>query len=149
VLPCQAREICKLNILPFTTLSTTPHILHTRTFILLPPAGKPSPSPPADIEEREAQRRRERAAKKFQFVTKEVDWEIAKTYVALAEDTEVNNDYGLKRKEAGHALASKDTTGEAIDSYLDDLEWENNQVSAGFAPRIAPFPYVVDTNKAY
>jgi hypothetical protein len=123
--------------------------LHTRTFILLPPTNKPSPPPPADIEEREAQRRRERAAKNFQFVTKEVDWGIAKAYVALVEDTEANDDYGLKRKEAGHTLVSKDATGEAIDSYLNDLEWEKDQVSAGYVPRIAPFPYLSGTSKAY
>lgn len=122
--------------------------MHTRTFILLPLTNKPSPPPPTDIEEREAQQRRERAAKKFQFVTKEVDWWIAKTYVALAEDTEIN-DYGLKRKEAGHTLVSKDATGEAIDSYLDDLEWEKNQGSAGSVPRIAPFPYFAGTSNAY
>ncbi|KAF8624520.1 hypothetical protein AX15_005832 [Amanita polypyramis BW_CC] len=33
-------EICRLNKLPPSTLTTTPHLLHTRTYILLPPASK-------------------------------------------------------------------------------------------------------------
>lgn len=34
------RELCRLNNLPPSTLSTTPHLLHTRTFIVLPPSAK-------------------------------------------------------------------------------------------------------------
>ncbi|KIK10115.1 hypothetical protein K443DRAFT_81248 [Laccaria amethystina LaAM-08-1] len=32
----EGRELCRLNNLPPSTLSTTPHLLHTRTFIMLP-----------------------------------------------------------------------------------------------------------------
>lgn len=34
------RALCRLNNLPPSTLSTTPHLLHTRTFIVLPPSEK-------------------------------------------------------------------------------------------------------------
>lgn len=32
----EGRELCRLNNLPPSTLSTTPHLLHTRTFIVIP-----------------------------------------------------------------------------------------------------------------
>jgi len=35
--PLQAWALCQLNSLPPSTLSTTPHLLHTRSFLLLPP----------------------------------------------------------------------------------------------------------------
>ena len=40
----QAWELCQLNSLPPSTLSTTPHLLHTRSFLLLPP-GTHTPGP--------------------------------------------------------------------------------------------------------
>jgi hypothetical protein len=133
--------VCKLNGLPLSTLSTTPHLLHTRTFILLPPTDKKPPPPPPEAEEREEQRRKERAAKQFQFVTKEVDWGIAKAYVALADSVEADDDYGMKRKEAGRSRMDISTTGGAVERYMDDDEWEEQQIKAGVAPRILPFPF--------
>ncbi|CAA7266946.1 unnamed protein product [Cyclocybe aegerita] len=37
-------EICRMNNLPPSVIRTTPHLLHTRAFILLPPTAKPHPS---------------------------------------------------------------------------------------------------------
>ncbi|KAG7087357.1 hypothetical protein E1B28_013330 [Marasmius oreades] len=33
-------ELCRLNKLPFSTLTTTPHLVHTRTVLLLPPSAR-------------------------------------------------------------------------------------------------------------
>jgi len=113
---------------------------------MLPPTDKKPPPPPPDAEEREERRRKERAAKQFQFVTKEVDWGVARTYVALADNNEMDDDYGLKRKEAGRPVADTGTTGGAVERYLDDDEWEIQQIKAGVPPRILPFPFFASKN---
>ncbi|PVF97266.1 hypothetical protein CPB86DRAFT_786067 [Serendipita vermifera] len=141
-----ARDICKLNNLPPSTLSTTPHLLHTRSFIILPPTDRQPPPPPPDTEEREERRKQERAAKQFQFVTKEVDWGVAKTYVALVDDPDSSAAYGMKCKEMGRPDSGSNRPGMAIDQYLDDLEWEREQLKAGVSPKISPFPFF--TSKA-
>ncbi|KIM33391.1 hypothetical protein M408DRAFT_60834 [Serendipita vermifera MAFF 305830] len=135
------REICRLNGLPPSTLSTTPHLLHTRSFILLPPTDRKPPPPPPEAEAREEQRKKERAAKQFQFVTKEVDWRIAKAYVALADIDDIDDEYGMKRKEAGRARPQSGTAGTAVERYMDDDEWERDQLQAGLSPRIPQFPF--------
>ena len=101
----------------------------------LPPTGRPLLSPDPKVLEAH---NRERAEKRFQFVTKEIDWRIAKAYVALAED----EDDSTKTKESAetirrpvseqHALEAK-----AVDQYLDDGEWEAGQ-SGG--PSLQGFP---------
>lgn len=139
-----SREICTLNGLPPSTLSTTPHLLHTRPFILLPQTDKQIPPPPPDAEEREENRKRERAAKQFQFVTKEIDWGIAKAYVAISEVNDTDHDYAMKRKEMGQPVAGTSSTGKAsgaVDLYMDDEEWEREQLKAGLKPRIRPIPF--------
>jgi hypothetical protein len=120
--------------------------LHTRSFIILPPTDREPPPPPPDVEEREERRKRERAAKQFQFVTKEVDWGVAKTYVALADDPDLDVAYGMKRKEMGRPSSGDNRTGMAVDQYLDDEEWEREQLKAGITPKVAPFPFFM--NKA-
>ncbi|KAG8824308.1 hypothetical protein FRC19_002078 [Serendipita sp. 401] len=140
-----SREICKLNNLPPSTLSTTPHLLHTRSFIILRPATQEIEAPSPEAEERARRRKNERAAKQFQFVTKELDWRIAKTYVDLAEDQELGDDYEMKRKEAGLPIGRPDretSAAGAVQRYLDDEEWEQEQLKSGAKPRIAPFPFV-------
>ncbi|KAG8812620.1 hypothetical protein FRC17_001941 [Serendipita sp. 399] len=143
-----SREICKLNNLPMSTLSTTPHLLHTRSFIMLSSTSTdPEPSSP-DADERERRRKSERAAKQFQFVTKELDWRVAKAYVALAEDQTLEEDYTMKRKEAGlPTLRSNRETSAvgAVQRYLDDAEWEEEQIRSGVQPRISPFPFTSKT----
>ncbi|KAF9025496.1 hypothetical protein BDZ89DRAFT_902920, partial [Hymenopellis radicata] len=81
------RELCKLNNLPFSTLSITPHLLHTRDCILLPLSAKTA-STDLNHPTPDEQRRREarRAEKRLQVVTKEADWRVARAYVALADD---------------------------------------------------------------
>jgi hypothetical protein len=81
----------------------------------------------------------ERAGKRLQTVTKEVDWRIAKAYVALAED-----DDGSSKKEEGK-LVPVDTAEAletlAIDRYLDDAEWEESERRAGRGVSIQRFPF--------
>ncbi|KAG9076771.1 hypothetical protein FRC06_009325 [Ceratobasidium sp. 370] len=134
------RQLCRLNKLPTSTLTTTPHLLHTRTTLQLPPGSRAPSPPPLDLQERLEARTRERAGRAFQAITKETDWGIAQTYVALLDvDDESGMKEGKRRmvdsksKEGRHALA--------VDSYLDDNAWEEEQRRAGLPPRIEGFPY--------
>ncbi|KAF8532186.1 hypothetical protein JB92DRAFT_2689461 [Gautieria morchelliformis] len=128
------RKICQINSLPFSTLSTTPHLLHTRRWLNLPPTGRPMLPPDPKILEAH---NRERAEKRFQFVTKEIDWRVAKAYVALAED----EDDSTKTKESIQATIKapeqRTLEAKAVDQYLDDGEWETGQTGG---PRLQGFP---------
>lgn len=141
----QGRTLCRLNNLPPSTLSTTPHLLHTRTSLALPPsalaklrASDAAPVSPAEARAREVSR----AGKRLQTLTKETDWHVARAYIALAEDPEDAPSFALKQKELGApaAAASSSLAAVAADRYLDDLEWEAEQLRAGSAARIDPFP---------
>ncbi|KAJ7178577.1 hypothetical protein C8R43DRAFT_1084458 [Mycena crocata] len=126
------RKLCHLNNLPPSTLSTTPHLLHTRGFLTLPATAQSqleaSDARPNSAEERarEVRRTRERAEKRLQTLTKEVDWRVAKAYIALADDPAEAELFALKRKELGTtaAAAASQLEAMAVDQYLDDLEWE-------------------------
>lgn len=122
-------------MLPFSTLSTTPHLLHTRRWLNLPPTAQQVLPPDPKVLEAH---NRERAEKRFQFVTKEIDWRVAKAYVALAED----EDDSAKTKESIEALSRpalepRALEAKAVDRYLDDEEWEVGQ-SGG--PHLQGFP---------
>lgn len=136
------RLLCRLNNLPPSTLRTTPHLLHTRRVLQLPSSTRmsasTSPNGRADPDY-EAHRARERAEKRFQTVTKETDWRIAKAYVALAEDGEPSS----VGKEGPSGKVSQDSSveGRAMDQYLDDAEWEAEQLRDGRGVHIPPFPY--------
>jgi hypothetical protein len=161
-----ARTLCTLNKLPFSTLSTTPHLLHTRTSIVLsasaqlPDGALPVISDVAvaeasskareEKEERRRRRVREQAEKRLQVLTKEVDWRVARAYVALAEDGPSPADEdasflrAVKAKEAGMPVppVHAGLEGRAIDAYLEDNEWEANlreessaQASLGVPPK--------------
>jgi hypothetical protein len=154
----KGRELCRLNNLPPSTLSTTPHILHTRAFLLLPPSARTMSNSltdnmitPQDAG-REARLARERAEKRLQTLTKEVDWRVAKAYVALADVPDINA--GVKGKESALALGEDSSKsentgvgadftleGRAVDQYLDDEEWEGRERREGRTASIQPFPY--------
>ncbi|KAI0076207.1 hypothetical protein K474DRAFT_1691494 [Panus rudis PR-1116 ss-1] len=146
------RLLCRLNNLPPSTLRTTPHLLHTRTYLIFPPSAQPLESTPlskAEEQEREARRARERAEKRFQTLTKEVNYDVAKVYVALAEHdggepSEASYEAkkeGLEMK-GGSSSGVGDSTveGRAIDRYLDDDEWEARERREGRAVAIPRFP---------
>ncbi|KAF8072012.1 hypothetical protein FPV67DRAFT_1411676 [Lyophyllum atratum] len=129
-------ELCRLNNLPPSTLRTTPHLLHTRRFLLLPPSVRRTevplnPESPEQAREREASHGKERAEKRLQMLTKEVDWRVAKAYVALADDpdeaAEEREEWDRKRKESsgeGVGAGPLNLEERAIRKYLDDEEWE-------------------------
>ncbi|KAF9223882.1 hypothetical protein BS17DRAFT_705199 [Gyrodon lividus] len=124
------RELCRLNNLPPSTLTTTPHLLHTRTSLKLPPTARLAfnhNEGSLSIPDTEAKSRRvrERAAKRLQTLTKEVDWRVAKAYVALADDPEEEVAYAVKFKEMGGTSAGgRNLQARAVDQYLEDQEWE-------------------------
>jgi len=147
------RELCRLNNLPPSTLTTTPHILHTRVSLTLPlSARSKSKSPlngadPTADKEQEARITRQRAEKRLQTLTKEVDWRVAKAYVALADTPDIDAD-DMKGKELhedderlGSGGSKTNLEGRAVARYLDDEEWEKK---AGMKVSIQGFPYFAD-----
>lgn len=78
-------------------------------------------------------------------MTKEVDWRVAKAYVALAEDDDGDD----SSKKESLDMKTKTTFNQekvtievqAIDRYLDDAEWEENERKQGRGVSIQGFPY--------
>ncbi|KAF9048529.1 hypothetical protein BJ165DRAFT_1460359 [Panaeolus papilionaceus] len=147
-----AREICKLNSLPASAIRTTPHLLHTRAFLLLPASAKPHPLLELTKEEqarRDEQIVRERAERNLQTLTKEADWRVAKAYVAVAsvQDEELSE---LKDKERGYSSVYGGGIGAlALERYLDDEDWEARERRAGRSPSdthgVPPSPFKAET----
>ncbi|KAI0806287.1 hypothetical protein BC629DRAFT_1590683 [Irpex lacteus] len=151
------RLLCRLNNLPQSTLRTTPHLLHTRTVLTLPPSAQvplEQTVPPSTDPEYESRRAKERAEKRFQTLTKEVDWRVAKTYVALASDPALaaddvaenwkSSEISDKKLKASGSLDDEDSNvnleASAIDRYLDDEEWERREREQGRGVSIPRFP---------
>ncbi|KAH8994966.1 hypothetical protein EDB92DRAFT_1848485 [Lactarius akahatsu] len=130
------RALCKLNNLPPSTLNTTPYLLHTRTFLVLPESHLQHATSAPSAEE-DARQTRVRAQIALQRVTKETDWGIAQAYVALAEDSDSEPDVmSLKlegeKSQWGNGRAPRRTLEErAVDLYLDDDEWECREIAEG------------------
>ncbi|KAG2140081.1 hypothetical protein DEU56DRAFT_735311 [Suillus clintonianus] len=142
------RELCRLNNLPPSTLSTTPHLLHTRTFIILPPSAKSlSVTRDADLDAG-VRRVREKAEKRLQMLTKEVDWRVAKAYVSLADDPDEEAMYGRKYKETG-SIGTSTLEARAADQYLEDQEWEEEQRRAGKRISVKSLPLLQGKFIAY
>jgi hypothetical protein len=96
-----------------------------------------------EVRERKAIIQRERAEKRLQTFTKEVDWHIAKAYVALADDTQETDEYDRKRKEGGLiGNAPSNLEERAIGKYLDDEEWEANARKDGGKVGPSGLPFV-------
>ncbi|KAH9068429.1 hypothetical protein EDB83DRAFT_2506075 [Lactarius deliciosus] len=130
------RALCKLNNLPPSTLNTTPYLLHTRTFLVLPESHLQHATSAPSVEE-DARQTRVRAQIALQRVTRETDWGIAQAYVALAEDSDSKPDVmSLKlegeKSQRGNGRAPRRTLEErAVDLYLDDDEWECREIAEG------------------
>ena len=152
----QSRVLCRLNYLPVSTLRTTPHLLHTRAFLILPPSARTlpplTPEEQALDEERRARLAIERAETRFQSMTKETDRDVAKAYVALAglpdgdimKEHEKETANGLRKR---RVRTSEDGLGEsrleerAMDHYFDDGDWESRERAEGRKAALSPFPY--------
>lgn len=166
------RRLARLNNLPPSVLSTTPHLLHTRRFLTLPnnarttnphPLGNNAPQPDSiDVDaealaQREKERKRELAEKRFAFVTKEVDYRVAKAYVAVADEFSSDDDkeaWASKEGPRASREALKQRVGDtnvesrAVGLYLEDEEWEARELKAGRAPRPDGFLFVGSTSSS-
>lgn len=82
----------------------------------------------------------------MQVLTKEVDWRITKAYVALAEDDDEDREGLYARKEktqektAGATSDARMLETRAINSYLDDENWEAAERRAGRGVFVPKFP---------
>lgn len=141
-------ELCRLNNLPPSSLRTTPHLLHTRRYLTLPPSarqlsGSASNENSEEVKERQVRIQLEKAEKRLQTLTKEVDWQIAKAYVALEDDAEETGEYDRKLKEGGLPNRFPSNLEErAIAKYLDDDEWEANARKDGGKVGVTGLPFV-------
>ncbi|KAF8311044.1 hypothetical protein DL93DRAFT_2083702 [Clavulina sp. PMI_390] len=105
---------------------------------------------------RERERAQERATKRFAFVTKEVDYRVARAYVALAEEFSDSSDDGSgekAKKARGRAgdvdsALTRNAEARAVDRYLEDEEWERNELRAGRPPKPPSFPWVKQRSSA-
>ncbi|QRW17879.1 hypothetical protein RhiXN_02803 [Rhizoctonia solani] len=87
--------------------------------------------PPPDLEQRSEARAKERAGKAFQAITKETDWGIAQTYVSLLEVEDVDVKEGKRRMIDTRSKEGKQAM--AVDRYLDDNAWEEEQERLGWS----------------
>ena len=126
----QGRILCKLNDLPPSTLNTTPYLLHTRAFLILPETHSQHATGAPSVEA-DAHETRVRAQIALQRVTKETDWGMVQAYVALAEDSDSEPDmtYKFEGEKLQSGSSRRRTTLEerAVDLYLDDDEWERRE----------------------
>lgn len=109
----QGHVLCQLNKLPLSTLSTTPHLLHTKPFLILPPtARRPSSSAkpilPAPLE------RKRLVVRRFQVATKCADWATARAYVEAV--------WHAREQEARFVAENRRARGEAVVGEGDELE---------------------------
>ena len=131
----QGRALCKLNDLPPSTLNTTPYLLHTRAFLILPESHSQHATSVPSAEE-DSRQTRVRAQIALQRVTKETDWGIAQAYVALAEDSDSEPDVMSfkiegEKSQSGNGRAPRTLEERAVDLYLDDDEWECRERAEG------------------
>ncbi|KAJ4479989.1 hypothetical protein J3R30DRAFT_3701134 [Lentinula aciculospora] len=131
------RGLCRLNKLPPSTLSTTPHLLHTRTVLTLPASARlkdqngrsllPSHSDDAEERLRAVRRTREPLAEgedvegfrmRFDLKQKERD-----------TDSNVRNAFGIQ---------ASNLELMAIDKYFEDNEWEERQERSNKASCFLP-----------
>ncbi|KAH8117689.1 hypothetical protein DFH11DRAFT_1807627 [Phellopilus nigrolimitatus] len=125
------RALCRLNGLPPSTLSTTPHLLHTRAVLLLPPHTQ-APAPPSkDAPVASSSRALECAAARLQRATHEADPRVARAYVALASSPPPP---GEKEKQGADSAPADSPADRAVRAYRADAAWEASERAAGRGP---------------
>lgn len=138
-------HLCTLNNLPFSTIHTTPHLLHTRRYLLLLPSTPPPL--PASVQ---TQLAHERALARFAMVTKETDPFVRGAYIGLAEaghfddhrEEEEGGEAGYEEKKTsgkgvGAGGVSETPEGRAVGRFFEDAEWERENGGGG---RLRGFP---------
>jgi len=86
------------------------------------------------------------------MVTKEVDWRVAKAYVATTQDLDPsemsvkkekseNYEGSLRKVPGSEGSSQRILENEAIDRYLEDAQWEEQQRKEGRGPVIQKFPW--------
>ncbi|GAA5936156.1 uncharacterized protein JCM15063_002726 [Sporobolomyces koalae] len=124
--------LCSMNRLPISTLSTTPHLLHTLPFLLLPPGATPSTSttpllPPA-------QERRRLIIRRFQIQTRCSDYSVAQAYVDQVfkqreDEAECVRTNRRARGQFADVVEVREggELEQATEAYLADERWEREQ----------------------
>ncbi|CDS01375.1 hypothetical protein, partial [Sporisorium scitamineum] len=141
-------ELCLLNSLPRTVLSSSPHLLHTRSFILIPAhavekqlASNPElahslKGPPRKSAQEKTSTARRTAEARFRATLAKTggggggetpaDEKAARAYVGLAEDEMRMVDFGEGLDEGGLPMAYEDATvaakgedGEMLEAQMD------------------------------
>ena len=76
------------------------------------------------------------------MVTKETDWRVAKAYVALAQDLDLSSKEKQKDDVPGGGSSQRGVLeNDAIQTYLEDTEWEEQEREGGRDPMIQKFPW--------
>ncbi|GAA6028121.1 hypothetical protein JCM8097_001880 [Rhodosporidiobolus ruineniae] len=128
--------LCTLNKLPISTLSTTPHLLHTLPFLLLPPNSRPSTSStpilPPPLE------RKRLIVRRFQMATKCSDWAMSQAYVdqvfkAREEEARFVRENHVARGGSGEGVEVREggELEEAVEAFQRDERWEREQQERG------------------
>jgi len=94
------RILCKLNDLPPSTLNTTPYLLHTRTFLILPESHSQHATNAPSAEE-DAREKRVGAQIALQRVTKETDWGIVQAREATVGQRESTSEEDTRGESSG------------------------------------------------
>lgn len=128
----QGHVLCTLNKLPISTLTTTPHLLHAKPFILLPPGARPSTSTepllPAPLE------RKRLIVRRFQVAVKCPDWAVAQAYCDQVFQKREDEARFVRENRAARGEAAADVEvreggelEEAIEAFQADERWEREQ----------------------
>ncbi|BGP14458.1 hypothetical protein JCM10213v2_002407 [Rhodosporidiobolus nylandii] len=132
--------LCTLNRLPISTLSTTPHLLHTLPFLLLPPGSRPSTSSEPLLSQPDERRRL--IVRRFQMASKCADWAMAQAYVdqvfkAREEEARFVAENRRARGEADVEVEPREggELEEAVDAFQRDERWEKEQQALGKGKR--------------
>lgn len=150
-------QLCKLNDLPPSTIRTTPHLLHTRSFLILPLTARTaslcSSVPLMEDSQRQERRVRAHAELRFRALTKEDDVHVARAYVAIADSRDPDDDVDFKKLEVTEgedwkkparetvAMGSSCALEErALSRYYDDDEWERQERQEGRGISLPKFP---------